>query len=96
MHQLEELALGFISCLKECPGSCHNAAAEFLLYPVMIETMARDHVEKQGGTGEIVCDEEFFELRLELIGNCTASCPQLEKILGLWTEAVQDNLPDLR
>ena len=79
MHPLEELALVFIFCLKECPGSVHSNAVVFLLYPVIIETMASDHIEKQGGTGEIVCDEEFFDLGPGISGNPTASCPQLER-----------------
>lgn len=46
--------------------------------------------------GEKLCDEDSFDLVPDLLGDSTASYPQFDMILGLHTEAVQHNAPDLR
>lgn len=62
---------------------------------VSIEALASSHSERQSGTWEIVCDEEFFDLVFEELGNPAASCPQFDEIVGLRTDAVQYNPPGL-
>lgn len=68
------------------------------LYPwIFIVKLAGGDVETQDGMGKVSCDEEFFDLVLEMLGDAAATCPQFGKNLGLTciTEAVQDNSPDL-
>ena len=62
---------------------------------VSIGALAGSYVEIEGGIGEMVCDEEFFDLVLEVTRNPTA-CPQIDNVFVPSTEVVQDYPPDLR
>ena len=63
---------------------------------VSIESLAGGDVEKFGGIGHIVYDENFFHFVPEMLARSTACHPQFNIILISLTEALQDHPLDLR
>ena len=83
MHLLEEVCPIVIFRAEEYPSSVHRGAIIYRRYPVImklntrisIEALASGFDETQNGMGEIVCDEDIFDLVLKMLVDPTASCP---------------------
>ena len=55
---------------------------------VSVEALAGGHAEGQGGIGEVVSDNDFFDFVLEVSASPTACQPQVDNNLIPLTEAL--------